>query len=120
MRVSDRLESFRHAFRGVGAVFASQPNARIHAAVTAAVCALGALLGVSAADWRWLVAAIAMVWVAELMNTALEWLADATSPERQPLVGKAKDAAAGAVLLAAVAAATIGLLVFVPRLLALG
>lgn len=72
--------------------------------------------GVSAADWCWLVIAMVAVWSAECFNTALEALADALSPEIHPLVKKAKDAAAGAVLVAAIGAAVIGLLVFWPYL----
>ena len=60
-----------------------------------------------------------MVWAAEAANTALEFLADAVSPERHPLVGKAKDVAAGAVLIAAIGAAAIGILVIGPHVLRL-
>ncbi len=57
------------------------------------------------------------VWSAEGANTALELLADHVSPEHQPLIGKSKDAAAGAVLLAAMGAVLIGALVFIPYLM---
>ncbi len=100
------------------ATFRSQTNARIHAAATVAVIALGGFLQISRGDWCWLVVAIAMVWTAECMNTALESLADATAPDPNPLVGRAKDAAAGAVLCASIGAALIGLLVLGPPLLA--
>ena len=66
-----------------------------------------------------LIFAIALVWTAEGLNTALEWLCDVAAPEYHPLVKKAKDVAAAAVLLAAIGSALIGLLVFGPRLLAL-
>jgi diacylglycerol kinase len=82
------------------------------------VLALGAFLDLSRGDWCWLVVAIAMVWAAECMNTALESLADATAPDPHPLVGRAKDAAAGAVLCASIGAAVIGLLVLGRPLLA--
>lgn len=78
---------------------------------------LGALLDLSRGDWCWLVAAIAMVFASECMNTALEALADAAAPAPHPLVGRAKDAAAGAVLCAAAGAAGIGVLVLLPPLL---
>lgn len=113
-----RLRSFRDAGAGVVATLHTQANAKIHAAVTVAVVALGALLDVSRGDWCWLAVAIAMVWSAECLNTALESLADATAPDPHPLVGRAKDAAAGAVLCAAIGAAAIGLLVLGPPLLA--
>jgi diacylglycerol kinase (ATP) len=111
-------KSFRNAFRGIAALLASQRNARIHALATVAACAAGAWLGIGRHEWCWIVLAIAAVWTAEALNTALELLADAVHPESHPLVGKAKDAAAAAVLIAAIGAAVIGLLVFGPYLLA--
>ena len=81
--------------------------------------ALGVVLGVSRLEWALLVFAIALVWTAQGLTTALEWLCDVAAPEYHPLVKKAKDVAAAAVLLAAIGSALIGLLVFGPRLLAL-
>jgi diacylglycerol kinase (ATP) len=71
----------------------------------------------SAAEWCWITLAIMSVWTAEALNTALELLADVASPEFHPLVEKAKDVAAGAVLLAALGSVIIGLLVLGPHLL---
>lgn len=118
MTLRARIRSFRHAGAGIAVTFVLEPNAKIHAAVTVAVVLLGALLDLSRGDWCWLVVAISMVWAAECMNTALEALADATHPDEHPLVGRAKDAAAGAVLCAAIGAAAIGLLVLGGPLLA--
>jgi diacylglycerol kinase len=112
-----RAESFRHAFRGVATLTATQHNARIHAAFTVAVVALGLLLGVSRLEWALLALAMGLVWAAEAVNTALEWLCDVASPEYHPLVKQAKDVAAAGVLLAACAAAVAGLLVLLPPLL---
>ncbi len=98
-------------------MLASQHNAWIHAAATLAVCGLGRYVGLSASEWCWIVLAIMAVWTAEALNTAFEFLADASSPGYHPLVGKAKDVAAGAVLIAAVGAVVIGALVFTPYLL---
>ena len=116
-RPSERVASFGPALRGVRIVL-GQPNAWIHAAATLAVVALATLLGIPRDGALWLVAAVALVWTTEALNTALEQLADAVHPDRHPLVGRAKDAAAGAVLLAATGAAVIGLLVLGPPLLA--
>ena len=63
----------------------------------------------------WIIVAITLVWCAEAFNTALEQLADALHPENHPGIGRAKDVAAAAVLIAAVGAAVIGMLVFVPH-----
>lgn len=116
--MSTLIESFRDAGAGVAATFASQRNAKVHAAVACAVVVLGLLLGLPRGDWCWLVAAITWVFAAECMNTALESLADATAPDPHPLVGRAKDAAAGAVLCAALGAAVVGALVLGRPLLA--
>ena len=114
--IAARVRSFGYAFHGVGLLLRSQHNARIHATATLLVCALGGLLGVSRGDWLWLTAAIAAVWAAEALNSALESLADAVHPAPHPLVGRAKDLAAAAVLIVSLGAATIGLLVLGPPL----
>ena len=110
-----RIRSFRHAITGLLRMIRCQHNAWIHAAATALVIVAGLLFQVSAADWCWLILAIAIVWTAEALNTAFEFLADAASPEFHPLVRDAKDVAAGAVLVTAVAAAVIGAIVFWPH-----
>lgn len=109
-----RIRSFRHAIIGILRMIRCQHNASIHAAATLVVLAAAFLLRVSAADWCWIILAISIVWTAEALNTAFEFLADAASPEFHPLVRDAKDVAAGAVLLTAIAAAVIGSLVFWP------
>jgi diacylglycerol kinase (ATP) len=112
-----RLRSVRFALRGVALMLRTQHNAWIHAAATLSVVATGLLLGVTAAEWCWLVLAIVAVWTAEALNTALELLADVASPEFHPLVEQAKDVAAGAVLISALGAVAIGVLVLGPYVL---
>jgi len=114
--IAARVRSFGYAFHGVALLLRSQHNAWIHATATLLVCALGGLLGVSRGDWLWLVAAIAAVWAAEALNSAIESLADAVHPAPHPLVGRAKDLAAAAVLIVSLGAATIGFLVLGPPL----
>lgn len=94
----------------------SQHSAWLHAVATIIVSLLGWWLGLSLADWCWIVLAVVSVWTAEAMNTALELLTDVASPDFHPLAGRAKDVAAGAVLITAVGAAVIGVLVLGPRL----
>lgn len=108
--------SFVWAFRGVGVLVRTQANARIHLAATLVVVAAGFICGISRGEWCAVVAAIGLVWTAEGLNTAIEAVVDLVSPEHHSLAGRAKDVAAGAVLCAALTAAVIGLLVFVPRL----
>jgi diacylglycerol kinase (ATP) len=115
----DRARSFRFAGRGVRLLVTGQHNAWIHLGLTLLAVVLGFVLGISLLEWCAIAIAIALVWVAEAVNTAIELLADAAVPEQHPKVGAAKDVAAGAVLLAATAAAVVGGIVFVPRLIAL-
>ena len=94
----------------------TQHNTWIHAVATACVLLVAAWLRVSAWEWAALILACMAVWIAEALNTALEFLADAAVPQAHAGVGRAKDVAAAAVLIAAVGATVVGLLVFVPRL----
>ena len=114
--LSARLRSFGYAFAGLGFMLRTQGNAQVHFAATLAAAALGIGLRVGRNDWLWLIAAMALVWIAEALNTALEHLCDVASPGQHDSVRRAKDVAAGAVLIAAIAAAVIGLAVFVPYL----
>jgi diacylglycerol kinase (ATP) len=111
-----RIRSFRHATAGILRMIRCQHNAWIHAVATVIVLAAGFLFHFSAADWCWIILAISIVWTAEALNTAFEFLADAASPEFHPLVRDAKDVAAGAVLVTAIAAAVIGAIIFWPHL----
>ena len=113
-----RLRSFRWALRGIGVMLRSQHNAWLHAAATAMVAGAGLALGLSAAEWCWIVLAVVAVWTAEALNTAFEFLTDVASPDFHPLAGQAKDVAAGAVLISALGAVAIGLFVLGPHVLA--
>jgi len=107
-----RARSFACAFRGLFLLVATQRNARIHAVATVAVIILGVAAGLTRTEWCMIVLAIAGVWCAEALNTAVEFLGDAVTREQHPLIGKAKDVAAGAVLVAAIAAVIVGVFVF--------
>jgi diacylglycerol kinase len=114
--IAARLRSFRYSANGIKFTLRTQHNAWIHAVFTVAVVAAGWCMGVSADDWRWLVIAIVMVWAAEALNTAIEFVCDVVSPEYHASVEKAKDIGAGAVLVCAVGAAVIGVLTLWPNL----
>ncbi len=115
----NRFTSFKHAFRGIGFLVKSQINARIHFGATLAVVFGGIYFMLTRAEWTAVILAMGLVWAAEALNTAVECLADATIPEQNTCVGRAKDVAAGGVLLAAIAAALVGVLVFGPYLIRL-
>lgn len=109
-----RAKSFAYALEGIGFMLRTQHNAWLHAVATVAVIALALWCDVSAQDWRWLAASMALVWVSETLNTAVEYVCDVLSPEYHQAVKHAKDIAAGGVLIAALAAAVIGVLTFRP------
>jgi len=111
-----RLNSFACALRGMARLVRTQPNARLHLVATLLVCAAGIYFGLERTEWLWVTVAIVLVWSAEAFNTALEELADALHPQQHPGIGRAKDVAAAAVLIAALGAAVIGMLVFLPHL----
>ena len=111
-----RLRSIAYAMDGIVFMLRTQHNAWLHGVATLAVITLGLYCQVSLDDWRWLVAAITMVWVGEAVNTAIEYLCDVVSPEHNLAVKHAKDIAAGGVLITALGAAVIGGLVFWPYL----
>jgi diacylglycerol kinase (ATP) len=112
--IISRIRSFKYGIRGIGLMLRSQHNAWIHAVATALVVAFGLFFGITRSQWCWLVLAIMAVWTAEALNTALEFLADFASAEFHPLIGKAKDVAAGAVLISAMGSVIIALFVLGP------
>ena len=114
-----RMRSFAHAFRGLRHLVQHEPNARIHLAASVGVCGLALFLGVGPIEWALLSLAIAGVFAAEALNTALEVLADRVCEAPDPAIGRAKDLAAGGVLVASLGAAGVGLWVLGPPLWAL-
>jgi diacylglycerol kinase len=111
------LRSFRHALGGISYCISTQRNFRIHTVVSSLVVAAGLWLGLPPAEWAVLVLTMSLVFATEMVNTAVEALADALYPAHHPLIGASKDALAGAVLITAVGAVVVGVLVLGPRLL---
>ncbi|HUE81955.1 MAG TPA: diacylglycerol kinase family protein [Pyrinomonadaceae bacterium] len=107
------MRSVKCALVGIRVMITSQHNAWIHAAATLVVV-LGFLFGLTQAEWCWIGLAIISVWTAEALNTAFEFLTDVASPEFHLLAAKAKDVAAGAVLIAALGSVVIGVLILGP------
>lgn len=112
-----RGQAFRHAFRGWGYVLRTQRNAWIHTVVTILVVLMGLWLGLPLRDWAVLFLTIALVWMAELLNTALEAVVDLASPYHHPLAKIGKDVGAAAVLIAALTSVLVGLLIMGPQLI---
>lgn len=117
--IGARFKSIGYALEGVGTLIRTQHNTWIHLAATIVVISAGLYFSVSNSEWLAVIFAIALVWCAEALNTAFEFLCDVASPDFHPKVKQAKDVAAAAVLVASIAAVAVGLLIFGPHLLAL-
>jgi len=112
-----RGKSFGHAFAGWWHVIRTQQNAWIHAIVSVSVIAISIWLGIGRMEWAMIIGAIALVWIAEFLNTALEVVVDlATNHSNHELAKVGKDVGAAAVLIAAAASVVIGLLILGPAL----
>jgi len=111
-----RIRSIKCALNGIKVMISSQQNAWIHALATMLVVIFGIHFGLTKSEWCWIILAAITVWTAEALNTAFEFLTDVASPKFHPLAAKAKDVAAGAVLITAIGSIIIGLLIFSPYL----
>lgn len=111
-----RLKSFGYAFKGLADVLRTQPNARFHVLAAVLVIAAGWYFRLAGWEWGLITLAVTLVIAAEAMNTALEYLVDLISPHPHPLAGKAKDAAAAAVLVTAIGTAVLGGVIFGPKI----
>lgn len=116
MFFSSRVFAFRYAFSGWWFVIRTQRNAWIHAVATVAVLVVSYWLRLSLLEWAVILLAVAMVWLAEFLNTALEAVVDLASPQHHELAKVGKDVGAAAVLITAASSALIGLLVLGPPL----
>jgi diacylglycerol kinase len=111
-----RMGSFRPAFEGFAHVLRTQPNAWIHSFISLLVIVAGLWVQLDLASWAFIVLAMALVWVIEFANTAIEAAVDIASPKHHALAKVAKDVSAAAVVIGAIAAVVIGILVLGPRL----
>jgi len=109
--LSSRFRSLGHAFRGIRTLVTTQPNARLHLLATSSVIAAGFFMHLRRWEWIALLLCIGMVWMAESLNTALEFLANEVSTEKRELLGKAKDVAAGGVLITALVSIVVAMMI---------
>lgn len=112
-----RLRSFSCAFKGLLEMSRGQFNFRIHFVAVIVVVCCGFIFKVSFSEWTILILCMGFVLAAEAMNTAIEYLVDLVTPDYHELAGKIKDLAAAAVLIAAMASALAGLIIFVPKIM---
>jgi len=115
--IIDRIKSFRYAFSGLRVLFREEHNARVHLAITFLVIVLGVFFGLNTVEWVIIALTVGFVFVTEILNTAIEDIADFISPQRDIRIKRIKDLGAAAVLIAAIAAVLVGILIFLPKLL---
>lgn len=112
-----RLKSFTYAFAGLRILIKEEPNAMLHLAAAIFVITLGFVMELSRLEWVSIIFSIGLVITLEIINTAIENIADFISPEKHASIKKIKDLGAAAVLLGAIVAMGIGLLVFLPKII---
>lgn len=117
--IKKRIKSFSYAFAGLKVLFKEEHNSWTHA--VAAVCAItaGFLLDISDIEWIAIIIVIGMVISAEIVNSSLERTADFIKAERDDRKRDIKDLGAAAVLICAITAAITGIIIFLPKLIAL-
>lgn len=115
--IRSRIKSFHFAWQGIIAFMRGEHNAWLHIIATLMVIVLANILHTSKTEQLALVFAIAMVWITEILNTCIERIMDFISEKQHPDIKFIKDLAAGAVLVAAIAAVLVGAIVFIPKLI---
>lgn len=112
-----RMNSFRHAVRGIVALLRDEHNSRIHFLATVIAIALGIIVKINFLEWSILAIVIGLVFVTELINSSLESLSDLIDPEWNEKIRQAKDYAAAAVLFSAIISVLVGALIFIPKII---
>lgn len=110
-------KSFGYAFEGIFTCIKKERNMKIHCTAALLVTVCGIFFGISYTEWMICLLLFGLVMALELVNTAVEAVVDLVTKERHPLAKIAKDTAAGAVLIAAIMAAVIGVMIFTPKVL---
>jgi len=118
-KISERLKSFDYAVQGLKTFFITQHNARLHLLAAVVVLLMSYVLHINTVEWLFIIFSIGLVFIAEMMNTAIEFLCDKITLETHPQIKKVKDVSAAAVLLASLAAVIVGLIIFTPKIIGL-
>ena len=117
MKNKKLINSFKYAFTGMWSAYKSERNMKIHIAVAILVILFGVFLQISTYEWLACIVCFAMVMGAEMFNTAIETVVDIAMPKKDERAKKAKDVAAGAVLVFAIGSAIIGSIIFIPKII---
>jgi len=115
--IRSRIKSFSYALAGLRQFVLREHNARVHVAATVGVIIVALVIGVTHTEAAILAIVTGLVWVAEILNTCIEHLADHITKERHPEIMIIKDLAAGAVLIAAITAVIVALFIFIPKII---
>jgi len=115
--IKKRLQSFKYALNGLKILIIEEHNSRIHLFTAIIVIILGFLLKISSSEWLAVSFAIGFVITSEIINSAIENIADFVSPDKNDLIKKVKDLAAAAVLISAITALAIGIIIFLPKII---
>ncbi|MBN2213787.1 MAG: diacylglycerol kinase family protein [Bacteroidales bacterium] len=111
------IKSFRYAFRGLSFLLKKEHHIRVHTFIAAITVILGFIIKISLIEWLIIILCTGMVLMAEAINSAIEKLVDMVSPRQDFRAGLIKDLTASGVLLAAIAAAIIGSIIFIPKII---
>jgi len=115
--LSKRIKAFKYAFKGIYLFFKEEQHAKIHLIIFLMVLLAGFYFDITKTEWMMILMISALVISSEMINSSLEKTLDRIHPEKDEAIGKAKDIAAGAVLVCAVIAVVFGIMVFLPYLL---
>jgi len=108
------IRSFKHAFKGLRNFFKEEQNARVEASIAVVAILFGFRFQIDHYEWIGILLCIGAVLSAEAFNTAIEALCDKIEPDKDPMIAKVKDVAAGAVLILAIVSTIVGLHIFLP------
>ncbi|MBQ2640325.1 MAG: diacylglycerol kinase family protein [Bacilli bacterium] len=111
--------SFKYAFQGVKQTYLGEQNMKIHTIIAIIVVVCGFIFKISYVEWLICLVLICLVLMAEFFNTSIEYVVDLISPNIHPLAKAAKDTASAGVLMMAIISTIAGLMIFVPKILAM-
>lgn len=110
-------QGFGYAFEGILTCIRKEHNMKMHCVMVVLVMIAGLILGLSVTEWCICLLLCGLIMALEMVNTAVEAVVDLVTEERKPLAKIAKDTAAGAVFIAAIMAAVVGCIIFIPKVL---
>ncbi|SOC38582.1 diacylglycerol kinase family protein [Salinicoccus kekensis] len=111
------MKRFKYALQGIRVLFGKDHHFAVHLLFALIVAAAGFLFGLNTLEWLFIIGAVFIVLISEVVNTSLEYTVDLVTDEFHELAKRAKDTSALAVLLASLYAAITGLIIFIPKII---